>query len=113
MIKNEGYKESHTATVPFPSKGDWKDKSIFILSLMDKGTAADIAGKLTEYEPADNVAALEEHIEEALSDLVAAGKIKGELSGQVMIYGPVYPMAGDPASVPCGMQKPGAGRHSE
>jgi hypothetical protein len=106
MITDDSFKETHTPTTPYPSKGDWKTKSLFILSIIEKGTAADVAGKLMDYEQTDNVAALEEHIEETLSVLVDEGHLKGELDGQVMIYGPINAaMQDDRQPVPCGTPK--------
>jgi hypothetical protein len=105
MIEDNSIKESHISTIPYPLKGNWKDKSLFILSAIEKGSAADVAGKIAEYEETDNVAALEEHIEEALSSLMAEDLVKGELSEQVMIYSAVYPLQNQLKSVPCGVQK--------
>lgn len=87
MIEDRGYsKQINKASMHFPEKGSWEEKSLYALKLIHKGSAADIAGKIAELEETENVAALEEHVEKALSSLCHNKQLECSLDEQVMIY---------------------------
>lgn len=87
MIEDGGYRKPESkASTPFPQKGSWEDKSMYALRLIGKGSAADIAGKIAELQETENVAALEEHVEKALTGLCHNKQLECVLDEQVMIY---------------------------
>lgn len=87
MIEDGGYsKQVNRASMPFPEKESWEEKSLYALKLIGKGSAADIAGKIAELEETENVSALEEHVEKALSGLCQKKQLDCSLDEQVMIY---------------------------
>jgi hypothetical protein len=86
MEDNRRIEEEHRLDITYPSKGDWKDKSLYILSEFKRGTAAEIAGIMADFEKTENIAILEEHIEKTLTLLVEQGEVHGTLNEQVMVY---------------------------
>lgn len=87
MIKDNGYFKNNSRTsLPFPAKGNWQEKSMYVLKIIKSGSAADVAGKMAAMEEIENVATLEEKVETALSELLEQGKVEGSVEEQVMIY---------------------------